>query len=155
MNRKQKKRKLLQLRCPYCGSIAVLRSAEGIYPDDNKNRMLYVCKNYPQCDAYVNVHAGTNIPMGSLADHELRSLRKKAHQYFDRLYLSGLMSREDAYVWLSELLAMPLSEAHIGHLGEYYCQLVCKECDKLLHDYRHKVSKCTYGPMHEGGVRVR
>ncbi len=54
-------------RCPYCGSPGVLRSANGIYKDNLQNAMLYVCKRYPVCDAYVRVHPGTRLPMGTLA----------------------------------------------------------------------------------------
>lgn len=116
----------------YCGSPAILRSADGIYRDNNKNTMLYVCKNYPECDAYVRVHTGTTIPVGSLANHELRTLRRTAHQYFDQLYLSGMMSKQDAYQWLADLLSAPLSKAHIGYLGEYYCKVVIEESRKML-----------------------
>ena len=42
-------------RCPYCGSHTILRSADGIYRENSRNEMLYVCKNYPACDAYVRV----------------------------------------------------------------------------------------------------
>ena len=34
-------------RCPYCGSHTILRSADGIYRENARNDMLYVCKNYP------------------------------------------------------------------------------------------------------------
>ena len=92
MNKKRRKGfNQSSVRCPYCGSPAVLRSADGIYRDNSKNTMLYVCKNYPACDSYVRVHTGTNIPVGSLANHELRSLRRTAHYYFDQLYKSGMM----------------------------------------------------------------
>lgn len=91
-----------------------------------------VCTNYPECDAYVRVHAGTNIPVGSLANHELRTLRRTAHHYFDQLHQSGYMSKQDAYQWLADLIAAPLSEAHIGHLGEYYCKRVIEESRKIL-----------------------
>lgn len=94
--------------------------------------MLYVCGNYPECDAYVRVHAGTNIPVGSLANHELRSLRRTAHQYFDQLHQSGMMSKQNAYQWLADLISAPLSEAHIGYLGEYYCSQVIRESQKVL-----------------------
>lgn len=132
---KSKKRKGFQagsLRCPYCGSLAVLRSADGIYHDNSKGVMLYVCRKYPECDAYVRVHAGTNIPMGSLANQELRTLRRTAHYYFDQLYQTGFMTKQDAYQWLADLVSAPLSEAHIGHLGEYYCKQVIEESRKLL-----------------------
>ena len=133
MNKNKKKRKGFngnQMRCPYCGSPVVYRSADGIYRENKKGTMLYVCSNFPECDAYVRVHAGTNIPVGSLANHELRSLRRTAHHYFDQLYLS--MSKQDAYQWLADLIMAPLSEAHIGHLGEYYCKRVIEESRKIL-----------------------
>lgn len=120
------------MRCPYCGSPVVYRSADGIYHDNKYNTMLYVCSRYPACDAYVRVHAGTNIPVGSLANHELRSLRRTAHHYFDQLHQSGMMSKQDAYQWLADLVCAPLSEAHIGYLGEYYCKQVIEESRKLL-----------------------
>ncbi len=120
------------MRCPYCGSTVIYRSAEGIYVDNRNNTMLYVCKNYPECDAYVRVHAGTRIPVGSLANRKLRTMRMQAHEYFDQLYQSNLMSKRDAYRWLAYLIDAPISEAHIGHLSEYYCRIVIDECRKLL-----------------------
>ena len=47
-------------------------------------------------------------------------------------YCSGLMSKQEAYLWLTELLQIPPSEAHIGLLGEYYCGEVIKESKRLL-----------------------
>ena len=57
---------------------------------------------------------------------------KYASDYFDQLYESGYMSKQDAYQWLADLIMAPLSEAHIGHLGEYYCKQVIEESRKLL-----------------------
>ena len=54
-------------RCPYCGSHTILRSADGIYRENARNDMLYVCKNYPVCDSYVRVQRGTKIPAGGSA----------------------------------------------------------------------------------------
>ena len=115
------------MRCPYCGSSVKFRSADGI-----NHTMLYVCSHYPECDSYVRVHDGTRIPVGSMANKKLRTLRKTAHEYFDQLYQSGLMDKQEAYQWLANLISAPLSEAHIGYLGEYYCQVVIDECRKLL-----------------------
>ena len=142
MKNKKKKRKGLSGRYgPYCGSPVVFRSADGIYHDNSKGTMLYVCSHYPECDAYVRAHAGTNIPVGSLANHELRTLRRTAHQYFDRLYQSGYMSKQDAYQWLADLICAPLSEAHIGYLREYYCKQVIEESRKLLKERSSMKSK--------------
>lgn len=134
-NNSKKQRKGINydaMRCPYCGGSVVLRSADGIYHTNSNNTMLYVCSHYPECDAYVRVQNGTRIPIGSMANKKLRSLRKIAHDYFDQLYQSGLMEKQEAYQWLAGLIGAPLSEAHIGCLGEYYCKLVIDECRKLL-----------------------
>lgn len=64
MKKKRKGVKNTAPKCPYCGSHTIFRSAEGIYHKNPEREMLYVCKNYPTCDAYVRVHRGTRIPMG-------------------------------------------------------------------------------------------
>ncbi len=120
------------LRCPYCGGTVVYKSADGIYKDNSSGTMLYVCSHYPECDAYVRVQPGTRIPMGTMADHNLRALRITTHKQFDKLHLKGYMTRKEAYMWLANLISAPLSQAHIGYLGEYYCNLVLQESAKLL-----------------------
>ena len=42
------------------------------------------------------------------------------------------MNKQDAYQWLADIISAPMSEAHIGHLGEYYCRQVIEESKKLL-----------------------
>jgi predicted RNA-binding Zn-ribbon protein involved in translation (DUF1610 family) len=141
MKSKKKQRKrpdTVGTRCPYCGGAIIYRSADGIYRENSRNAMLYVCSNYPACDAYVRVHAGTNIPVGSLANHELRALRNTAHRHFDLLHQSGMMSKQDAYRWLADLTSAPLSQAHIGHLGEYYCKLVIEESSRMLEQHNSR-----------------
>ena len=125
-----KKNKIV--RCPYCGSPAYLRSADGIYKNNRAGAKLYVCSKYPACDSYVRVIPGTKIPAGSLANKALRALRIEAHRYFDLLFQTGIMNRNEAYEWLACMLQMPLSQAHIGYLGEYYCNRVIEETKRLL-----------------------
>lgn len=48
-----------QIRCPYCGSIAILRDASYVYGNKAKDGKLYVCSHFPQCNSYVGVHPGT------------------------------------------------------------------------------------------------
>ena len=149
MNHKQQKKKGFQpsrMRCPYCGAPVVYRSADGIYRENHLNAMLYVCSKYPKCDAYVRVHEGTKIPVGTLANKELRNLRRTAHLYFDQLYQTGLMTKDAAYEWLSVLLCTPPSEAHIGHLGDYYCKKVIEESKKLLEARKEKQQRSYLRP---------
>ena len=138
------------MRCQYCGGTVVLRSADGIYRDNPNHTMLYVCSNYPHCDAYVRTHPGTNIPVGTLANRKLRMLRNEAHHQFDQLYRSGIMSKQDAYLWLTDLLQMPLSKAHIGYLGEYYCHEASAESKKLLD--MHQKQRAGENRLYKGGA---
>lgn len=127
-----KHKKKRAMRCPYCGAPVVYRSAEGIYQENKKGAMLYVCSRYPECDAYVRVQPGTKLPLGTLANGDLRALRRQTHGQFDRLYKEGLMTKDGAYRWLGELLGLPQSQAHIGCLGEYNCRLVLEKSRELL-----------------------
>lgn len=122
-----------QLRCPYCGAVARFQSADGIYKDNSKNVMLYVCPNYPECDSYVRVHEGTRIPVGSMANRELRRLRKEAHDHFNKLYLNGYMSKDEAYRWLADIICTTdMSNAHIGSMSDYYCKLVIEKSKDFI-----------------------
>ena len=141
---KKKRAQNLAPRCPYCGSHSVLRSADGIYHCNDKNTMLYVCSRYPACDSYVRVHPGTKIPVGTMANRELRALRNEAHRNFDRLHKQGLMSKEDAYCWLASILAAPLGQAHIGYLGEYYCKQVIEASKQQLENTKVLMNRKGY-----------
>ena len=43
--------------------------------------------------------------------------------------------------WLSMVVQAPMSHAHIGHLGEYYCQVVIDESRKLLQERLEQQNK--------------
>lgn len=121
-----------EMRCPYCGKPVHLIPAKGILPPWSKITQLLACTDYPKCDSYVCVQPGTDKPLGSIADKKLRMLRQSAHSYFDQLYTSGYMTRDDAYVWLADKVFRPRSEAHIGNFSEYHCKLIIEESQKLL-----------------------
>ena len=137
--------------CPYCGSRTELRSADGIYHDNHDNTMLYVCRNYPRCDAYVRVIPGTTKPMGTMANGKLRAMRTEAHRYFNQLYIRGIMTKTEAYQWLSDTIGLPLSKSHIGDMGEYYCELVVRESQKLLNAQKGKKKNGYYLMRSRGG----
>ena len=69
--------KKAHITCPYCHVPAQLRPASSIYGIHTKDRAakLYVCSRYPACDAYVQAHKATGLPMGTLANKELRQKR--------------------------------------------------------------------------------
>ena len=68
-----KKKRKKPMRCPYCGALRVT-DCDGDYELKPRqgDTMLYVCSRYPECDAYVRVQPGKAIPLGTLANGDLR-----------------------------------------------------------------------------------
>lgn len=125
--------KRVNIKCPYCGSQALLRPASVVHgnravPEDK----LYICARYPGCDAYVTAHRSTLQPMGTLANRELRRKRQLAHRAFNRLWESDLMTKKQAYFWLQAKLGLPESEAHIAKFSEWRCQTVIDLCTQFF-----------------------
>jgi len=155
MKNKKKRKVNNEARCPYCGRPARIIPAAGILPDHAKVTHLLACSNYPKCDSYVCVHPGTTKPMGVIANAELRKLRQQAHIHFNKLYQTGIMSKDDAYAWLADKIWAPRSEAHIGQLSEYYLQLVIAESKRLMAYRRSPVCPSYTGSEWNGDQRLR
>lgn len=124
-----KKRK--QIRCPYCGAKATLRPSSAVYGDAAKtDGYLYVCDRYPKCDSYVGAHKRSKLPMGILANGDLRNKRIQAHKAFDWMWKSGLMTKWQAYKWMQGKLDLSDEQAHIAMFSEYMCDRLIAECNK-------------------------
>lgn len=136
MNKKAKSKK--KIFCPYCGSMAILRDGKYVYGENSLIDKVYVCSNYPKCDAYVGVFRNSNIPKGTLADSELRNKRIKAHKYFDAIWKSGIMSRSQSYQWMQYKFGLTKKQAHIGYFSDYMCIQLIKVCRELLENYNMK-----------------
>ena len=127
-----KKVKRISVKCPYCGRNAVLRDARYVYKEAALDKHLYVCSGYPECDAYVSVHEGTQMPKGTLANGDLRHKRIETHRLFDALWKNGIFSRKDAYRWLQDIFCLSDAQAHIGEFSDYRCDRLITECQKVL-----------------------
>ena len=125
--------KQVNIKCPYCGSRAILRPTSVVYGQRAKDpdAPLYVCARYPACDSYVAAHQKSHLPMGTLAGPELRRKRREAHAALGRLWESGLMNRKQAYFWLQAKLGLPEEEAHIGKFSEERCEQVIRLCRRF------------------------
>lgn len=120
------------IRCPYCGAKATLRPSSAVYGDHAKtDGYLYVCDRYPKCDAYVAAHRKTKLPMGTLANGDLRHKRIEAHKVFDQMWKSGLMTKWQAYKWLQGKFALNDSQAHIAKFSEYMCNQLINTCNQV------------------------
>lgn len=129
-----------QIKCPYCGRSAVLRKASYVYKDKALDEHLYVCTGYPECDAYVGVHAGTMRPKGTLANGDLRHKRIETHRMFDAIWKCGILSRKEAYRWMQDIFCLPSSQAHIGQFSDYRCDRLKDECLKVLQNNHVKIA---------------
>lgn len=97
--------------CPYCESEVIYTSNKVIYGKEFGNGKCYKCTH---CDAYVGVHNGTNIPLGRMANKELRELKKQAHALFDPIWKTKQKTRSEAYQDLANALGIPKNECHFG-----------------------------------------
>ena len=122
--------KRVNIKCPYCGSRALLRPASVVYGEKaiDTTAPYYVCTRYPACDSYVAAHHRTRLPMGTLADGTLRHKRIQAHAVVNRRGEDGLMSKRQAYLWLQAKLGLPKEEAHIGKFSAFRCEQVIQYC---------------------------
>ncbi len=120
------------IRCPYCGSPAILKDASYVYGHHSSGGKVYVCSHYPACDSYVGVHQGTSLPKGSLANRTLRKKRIQAHRIFDQLWRQGIFSRQEAYRWIGDKFCLQTRQAHIGNFSDYMCDQLIQEASKVL-----------------------
>jgi ssDNA-binding Zn-finger/Zn-ribbon topoisomerase 1 len=81
------KNEVPKVACPYCGDQAILRDSAIVYHGRSYG-LIWLCSNYPTCDAYVGVHEGTKKPFGRMSNAELREWKKRAHEVLDELWKS-------------------------------------------------------------------
>ena len=108
----------------YCGRPAHLVDGVAIYGSWAKGHEVERKKFWrcASCDAYVGTHAGTERPLGPLADRPTREARRRAHAAFDPLWRGkDKGARPRAYAWLAKQLDIPGSECHIGYMDVAMC----------------------------------
>ena len=103
------------MKCPYCASEVVLKDSKIIYGKSYGN--VWICSNYPKCDAFVSCHKGTDRPLGMLANSELRNMRKLTHSAFDSLWQEAKKrgiknARSNYYRLLAKELGISEDECH-------------------------------------------
>ncbi len=121
------------VECPYCQREAELVTGRSIYPHrgDLFNRNFYLCA---KCDAYVGCHKASRkygdgtVPLGRLANVDLRRLKAQAHQSFDPLWRNSPVKRQGAYKWLANRLNIPAADCHIGMFDEARCKETIAVC---------------------------
>ena len=122
--------------CPYCLEPPQLVDSSIIY--GKSYGMVYYCD---PCKAWVGCHKKPkkgkyNVPLGRLANHQLREAKKRAHFYFDQLWkkkmevdgVNQYEARNGAYKWLALRLGIERKYCHIGYFDVGLCMKVVSEC---------------------------
>lgn len=119
--------------CRYCGSPVVYTSNAEIYGKEYGTGKCYLCRN---CRAFVGVHPGTDTPLGTLANEELREWRKEAHFWFDRIWKkpTKITTRYNAYGYLAKKMGLPREETHIG-------MFEIEQCKKVIEFSKEKMQR--------------
>lgn len=105
------------VRCDYCGEFASLEDSSLVYGGRSFGKIWHCAP----CRAYVGVHKNSNrfMPLGRLANAELRAWKIKAHEILDPLWKRGPYSRQGAYAFASKLMGY---QVHIGRLDVDECK---------------------------------
>lgn len=128
----------VQIECPYCKARAVLRPASMVYGSSlkEKGRYLYLCSNWPACDAYVSAHKTSLLSMGTLANGDLRHKRILAHRALSDFQRNNRMETWAVYLWLQMQLGLSREETHIGRFSAAQCDQVIAVCRQAAHSHR-------------------
>jgi len=116
--------------CPECGKTARLESTKEIYGTDYGKA--WICESFPECDNYVGVHKSTNQPLGTMANKELRELRKKCHKSFDFIWRNNYMTRKSAYCKLATEMNIDVSVCHFAMFTKSQCKEALCLIDETL-----------------------
>jgi ssDNA-binding Zn-finger/Zn-ribbon topoisomerase 1 len=135
--------------CQYCGANGKLESSLRIYRQDYG--YVWICENYPSCDAYVGCHENTKSPKGWMANEELRTYRKETHRLFDALWKEKIKRqkpkrskergkiRGDAYKWLATNLEIDVKYCHIAMFDIDMCKAAIEICEPYFEKLRSRI----------------
>lgn len=105
--------------CPYCKHPVFVVDSHVVY--GTSYGLVHKCSN-ELCDAYVGCHKNSDIPLGRMANKQLRKWKILAHNAFDPLWKTGRMTRREAYTYMQKIMKMDRKEAHIGKFDVMECR---------------------------------
>lgn len=126
------------VNCPYCGAEAILKPAFKVFGShaNDVRQHIYVCSNWPACDAYVFAHQHDASAMGTLANKELRQKRIQAHKALAAYQKATKMQKWAAYIWLEGKLDLTEDSMHIGLFSSADCDRAIDLLNKELDSFK-------------------
>jgi len=117
--------------CLYCGVPCRLVDASLVYHGSSRFGMVWLCSNYPECDARVGARRD-HTPLGHPARKDLRELRIKCHNSFDPLWKKHITSsstkkqrfkaRNTLYKELAGYMNLTMDLCHFAMFNEEQCR---------------------------------
>ena len=98
------------------------------------------------CEAWCGCHKQTNVPLGRLANLELRRAKMSVHSVFDPLWQDWLtaypgaqppyghlarIARTRTYRWLAEQLGISFADCHVGMFDVSLCRRTVELIERL------------------------
>lgn len=121
-------------KCNCCNSSAIeIVENSAVYNGKTygKYPWVYLCTD---CRAYVGLHPFTNIPLGTLANEEMRAARKRAKSFFIPLYESGDIIRDEAYARLAKKLGIDEAACHFAMFDIALCKRAERACVDIANE---------------------
>lgn len=135
--------------CPYCGERAQLVTGSHVYPHrpDLYQLKFWACD---PCSAHVGCHktgawthdaqgerifSDGTLPLGRLANAELRKAKQRVHEAFDPLWQDASQrtaARLAAYAWLAQEMGLTAAQCHIGCFDVEQCEQAALLADARL-----------------------
>lgn len=111
----------IEVICPRCGKPAPWVENKEVYGRNyGRSYMCYYCKD---CDTYVGCHNNTRQPLGTMANKELRELRKKVHAKIDPMWNGDKFVRGKLYAFITNQLGY---QYHTGESNVETCNKILK-----------------------------
>lgn len=130
---------ITEIKCDYCGKPAEFVTGQKIYPHRRDLWKLKFWQCEP-CGAYVGCHRvnfpkgvyTNDIPLGRMANRELRIAKMKAHGEFDKYWKVEKIKRTECYEQLAIKMGINVEDCHIGMFTVEQCNQVVKICKEGL-----------------------
>lgn len=117
-------------QCPYCDGPVELVANDAIYGRPFGDwPYAYHCA---PCGAMVGLHPETDIPLGTLANRDLREARVTNKQLFHRIKEQMGFTRSSAYLWLARKMGIDPNECHFGWFDIETCKKAGDICRRNL-----------------------
>lgn len=117
--------------CPHCGSKVNIEPNSTVYRGRSYGEWpwVYVCED-DECDSYVGLHPYTSIPLGTLANKQIREARKRSKAVFNQYMNEKGIGRSQAYSNLAQCMGIDVNDCHFG----WFDVQQCDEAQTHLHD---------------------